>query len=279
MMEQKNHSTFSAAKSELEEFLKNKFEGKMFKRNTGWALAGLGFMLLAFWLAAAAVLVATGGGYLQMVGAALGAITVFTLLAYASRQVKGAGKCLLSLLTFLAGFAAIALGFMVIPSAFATAWWQPMVLPLLALPVVISAFFWIAAPTKEGRLVLDHIAGFKQYLSITERERLDRMMAPQDTPEIFEKYLPYAIALEVENRWADRFAGVLAAAAASGQQGFMWYSGSSSPWDNPSRFADSVGSSLASTVSSASTAPGSSSGSGGGGSSGGGGGGGGGGGW
>jgi uncharacterized membrane protein len=225
------------------------------------------------------VLVATGGGYLQMVGAALGAITVFTLLAYASRQVKGAGKCLLSLLTFLAGFAAIALGFMVIPSAFATAWWQPMVLPLLALPVVISAFFWIAAPTKEGRLVLDHIAGFKQYLSITERERLDRMMAPQDTPEIFEKYLPYAIALEVENRWADRFAGVLAAAAASGQQGFMWYSGSSSPWDNPSRFADSVGSSLASTVSSASTAPGSSSGSGGGGSSGGGGGGGGGGGW
>ena len=96
---------------------------------------------------------------------------------------------------------------------------------------------------------------------------------------MFEKYLPYAIALGVENRWAERFAGVLAAAAAQGQQGFAWYSGSSNPWSNPTGFADSVGSSLASTISSASTAPGSSSGSGGGGSSGGGGGGGGGGGW
>jgi len=144
---------------------------------------------------------------------------------------------------------------------------------------VISAFWWIAAPTKEGRAVLDHIAGFKQYLSITERERLDRMTPPADTPELFEKYLPYAIALGVENRWADRFQSVLAAAAAQGQQGFGWYAGLSSPWNNPTGFADSVGSSLANTVSSASTAPGSSSGSGGGGSSGGGGGGGGGGGW
>ncbi len=137
----------------------------------------------------------------------------------------------------------------------------------------------MAAPTPEGRTVLDHIAGFKQYLSITETERLDRMTPPADTPEIFEKFLPYAIALGVENRWADRFQSVLAAAAAQGQQGFAWYAGSGDPWSNPGSFVSSVGSSLASTISSASAAPGSSSGSGGGGSSGGGGGGGGGGGW
>jgi len=107
------------------------------------------------------------------------------------------------------------------------------------------------------------------------------MTAPKDTPEIFEKYLPYAIALGVENRWADRFRGVLAAAAAAprGHSGFAWYSGSHSPWNDADGFVSDVGSSLASSVSSASTAPGSSSGSGGGGSSGGGGGGGGGGGW
>jgi hypothetical protein len=81
-------------------------------------------------------------------------------------------------------------------------------------PLVVSCFWWIAAPTREGRALLDHIAGFRQYLSITERERLDRMTAPEDTPEVFEKYLPYAIALGVENRWANRFASVLAAAAA-----------------------------------------------------------------
>jgi uncharacterized membrane protein len=146
---------------------------------------------------------------------------------------------------------------------------------MLALPVALSAFAWIDAPTKEGRAVLDRIAGFKQYLSITERERLDRMHPPEDTPELFERYLPYAVALGVENRWADRFSNVLAAAAAQGQQGFGWYSGSSSPWNNPGGFVNTVGSSLASTVSSASRAPGSR----GGGSSGGGGGGGGGGGW
>jgi uncharacterized membrane protein len=142
----------------------------------------------------------------------------------------------------------------------------------------------MSAPTKEGRGVLDRIAGFKQYLSITERERLDRMQAPEDSLQLFERFLPYAIALGVENRWADRYTGLLAAAAAApaasgAAQPFYWYSGSSSPWNDTGGFVDSLGSSLASTISSASTAPGSSSGSGGGGFSGGGGGGGGGGGW
>ena len=157
--------------------------------------------------------------------------------------------------------------------------WLPLAIPLIGLPFVFSSLFWMSAPTKQGRGVLDRIAGFKQYLSIAEGERLDRMHPPQDTPELFEKYLPYAIALGVENRWAERFAGVLAAAAAAGHQQFGWYSGSSNPWSDPGGFAGRVGASLASTVSSASTAPGSRSGSGGGGSSGGGGGGGGGGGW
>ena len=128
--------------------------------------------------------------------------------------------------------------------------------------------------------MLDRIAGFKQYLSITERDRLDRMQAPEDTLQLFDRFLPYAIALEVENRWADRYTGLLAAAAArQAQAGLCVVFRLVQPVDDTGGFVDSIGSSLASTVSSASTAPGSSSGSGGGGSSGGGGGGGGGGGW
>jgi len=127
--------------------------------------------------------------------------------------------------------------------------------------------------------VLDRIMGFRQYLSIAEGPRLDRMTgAPAPTVELFERYLPYAIALGVENEWAEGFQDKLAAAQAAGQQGFGWYAGHSSPWSNPGSFASTIGSGLASTLSSASTAPGSSSGVGGG-SSGGGGGGGGGGGW
>lgn len=130
--------------------------------------------------------------------------------------------------------------------------------------------------------MMDRIAGFKQYLSIAEERRLEALHPPEKTPELFERYLPYAIALEVENRWAERFAGVLASAAAAGAAvgTASWYSGQGNVWDNPGGFASDVGSSLASTVSSASTSPSSSSGgSSGGGSSGGGGGGGGGSGW
>ena len=279
MMEQKNHTKFSSAMSGLSDVLKKKYEGKMFNRNFGWAVAGLLLFLAILWLTGAAVAAATDGAALWQIGVTLGGLVVAALLSMVIKGSSTAGKCLLGGIAFGGMAVAFTTGMPLFFQALNSGWALPVVLPLLALPVVISAFWWIAAPTKEGRAVLDHIAGFKQYLSITERERLDRMTAPADTPEIFEKYLPYAIALGVENRWADRFAGVLAAAAASGQQGFAWYAGSNSPWDNPGRFADTVGSSLASTISSASTAPGSSSGSGGGGSSGGGGGGGGGGGW
>ena len=279
IMEQTNHAKFSAAKKALDQAFKKRFEGKLFHRNWGWALAGMVVFLAALWLTAAAIVAATGVLDLTQLLVALGAIVTTALLLLLVQSMQAVGKCLMVIGIFIFGALALAVGFPVIGAALQSGWLVPLALPLIGLPLVISAFWWIAAPTREGRAVLDRIAGFRQYLSIAERDRLDRITAPNDTPELFERYLPYAIALGVENRWAERFQSVLAAAAAQGQQGFAWYSGSSSPWSDTGGFADSVGSSLASTVSSASTAPGSGSGSSGGGSSGGGGGGGGGGGW
>jgi uncharacterized membrane protein YgcG len=278
-MKQKNWEKFSSAKSALQGVLKVKYESKLFRRNYGWAAAGLAVFVAVLWFAAASVALASGFATMLTIGVALGAAVATLLFMLAQNRMGTGGSCVLHSLAFIFGFGALALGAPLFMEALATGWWFPLLLPALTLPIVISAFWWISAPTIEGRKVLDQIAGFKQYLSITERERLDRMTPPEDTPEVFEKYLPYAIALGVENHWADRFAPVLASAAAQAQQGFAWYAGSNSPWSNPEGFVSSVGSSLASTVSSASSAPGSSSGSGGGGSSGGGGGGGGGGGW
>jgi uncharacterized membrane protein YgcG len=278
LMVQKNHEKFSAAKKGLNDVLKERYEGKLFHKNWGWAVAGVILLAAAVWLAAAAVAAVSGVGIWQ-IGFTIGALALAAILVALIQGSSSGGKCLLTLLVVAAAMSVVGAGFPILIEALNSGWWQPMAIPLLALPLVISAFFWIDAPTKEGRAVLDRIAGFKQYLSITERERLDRMHPPEDTPELFERYLPYAIALGVENRWADRFADVLAAAAAEGRTGFAWYAGSDHPWSDPTGFAESVGSTLASTISSASTAPGSSSGSGGGGSSGGGGGGGGGGGW
>ncbi|WP_294123993.1 DUF2207 domain-containing protein [Sphingomonas sp.] len=165
-------------------------------------------------------------------------------------------------------------------SAFQLSDKMPLLLLLPVFPLALIAFALFGAPTKEGRAMMDRIEGFKHYLSVTEADRFDRMQAPEETLSLFEKYLPYAIALGVETRWAKRFESQIAAALASpAQQGTAlgWYSGSSSPWSDIGGFTDSIGASLATSIGSASADP--SSGSGGGGSSGGGGGGGGGGGW
>ena len=137
----------------------------------------------------------------------------------------------------------------------------------------------LQAPTESGQRLRDQIEGFRLYLSTAEEERLKVLHPPEKTPELFERYLPYALALDCENEWNAKFAAVLAAAAAAGAAAPVWYSGSH--W-NPGRtgdFTDSLGRSLASSAAAAATPPGRSSGSGGGGFSGGGGGGGGGGGW
>ena len=282
VMEQKNHAKFGAAKKALSAAFKERFDGKMFHRNWGWALAGLAFFFAAVWLTSVSVVAAAGLIDLPVILLSLAALLTTGLLLMLLQDQKAVGKCLVSLLAMIFAGVAFVTGLPILMAAFQSGWWEPLVLPLLGLPLVISAFFWIAAPTREGRGVLDRIMGFRHYLSVAEGERLDRMTPHERTPELFERYLPYAIALGVENRWAERFADVLAAAAVADQgrrQGFGWYSGSSSPWSDPGGFVGRVGASLASTVSAASTAPGSGSGSGGGGSSGGGGGGGGGGGW
>lgn len=284
VMEPKNHAEFAAAKKALSERFSEAYDGRMFLRNYGWIGAAVVIFIAALWVAAAAVVMAEGAGSQMLILLATAGMAIAALVFHAAPNDKGTGRCLLHLVAAVFGGAGVVLALPVIPEALITGNWIPLAIPLVGLPFVISSFFWMSAPTSEGRAVLDRIAGFKQYLSITEQERLDRMQAPKDSLQLFERFLPYAIALGVENRWADRYTGLLAAAAAApaasgAAQPFYWYSGSSSPWDDTSGFVDSLGSSLASTISSASTAPGSSSGSGGGGSSGGGGGGGGGGGW
>ena len=277
-LDNENHATFSSARSLLEKAFKARHDDKAFKRNDRWAVAALCVWVVGAYATALSLLLTSGAPLTLLMAAPLvAAVAAFSLFRWSPNS--GAQTCLFYGLAGALCFVGLGLAFATIVMAFETLRWQPLVVALLGLPIAFSAWFWISAPTKEGRALLDRIAGFKQYLSITERDRLDRMQAPRDTLQMFERWLPYAIALGVENRWADRFSGQLAAAAAAGQSGFAWYAGSHSPWSDTSGFVSSLGGSLSSSISSASSAPGSSSGSGGGGSSGGGGGGGGGGGW
>lgn len=136
--------------------------------------------------------------------------------------------------------------------------------------------------TTAGRKLQDEIDGFKLYLTTAELDRMEMVGTPPDrTPELYETYLPYAIALGVEKQWTKQFVSVFA------KYNYQpsWYDGTDFYYTS-NFYSSSFASSFSSTISSAATPPGSSSvfgggsSSGGGGfSSGGGGGGGGGGGW
>jgi uncharacterized membrane protein len=159
----------------------------------------------------------------------------------------------------------------------ATSVWMLAVL-LAAVAVNLVFFSLLKAPTLGGRKVLDHIEGFRMYLGTAEQDRLEALHPPQKTPELFEKFLPYALALDVENEWAEKFTNVLTEAGKPvSDYRPVWYAGATAL--SASALASSLSNSLTSAISSASVSPSSRSGSGGGGSSGGGGGGGGGGGW
>jgi uncharacterized membrane protein YgcG len=149
---------------------------------------------------------------------------------------------------------------------------------LVALVGVNVAFHWLLkAPTSAGRQLLDKIEGFRLFLRAVDGDRLNRLTPPDKTPELFEKYLPYAVALDSEQAWAQQFSAVLEDARRTTGYSPAWYAGSNALTMNA--FALSVGGSFSSAISASASPPGTSSGAGGGGSSGGGGGGGGGGGW
>ncbi len=147
--------------------------------------------------------------------------------------------------------------------------------------IIYTAYRLLRSYTKKGFEIKREIDGFKLFLSTTETERLKIIGTPPTrTPELYETYLPYAIALGVELAWSAQFAPLFKKLEAAGIPYIpIWISGGRHDSFNASNFASNVSKSMSSAISSASSRPGSSSGFGGRGSSGGGGGGGGGGGW
>jgi uncharacterized membrane protein YgcG len=147
---------------------------------------------------------------------------------------------------------------------------------ILMTAVLVVFAILVKAPTPAGRKLLDEIEGLKLYLGVAERDELSRLPGPDAPPPLdagrYQRLLPYAVALEVEEAWTKQFTlAVGAAAAAAATAAISWYSGGRV--GDLGSFASSIGSSLSSQIASSSSPPGSSSG--GGGSAGGGGGGGG----
>jgi len=134
--------------------------------------------------------------------------------------------------------------------------------------------------TYEGKDLLDEVLGFKMFLETTEKERMKIIGTPPErTPELYEKYLPYAIALGVEKAWSKQFVPLFAHMEQQGHAYIpLWYYGVAGRGFRARNFSSNLSKSFSAAIASSVKVPGSGSGFGGG-SSGGGGGGGGGGGW
>ncbi len=125
------------------------------------------------------------------------------------------------------------------------------------------------AMTREGSRRYAELKGLEEYIRRAEKLELEMHQAPKKTTELFETFLPYAVALDVSDIWVDQFASVLAS------QPPTWYVGSHPGHFSASAFKSSLSSFTTAATRTMGSSPGSSSGSGGGGSVGGGGGGGG----
>jgi len=270
---QRNHQTVQAAKKQLRQSVSAKSSG-LFTTNTTFWVVGLVLTLAPLGVSLLDASEPTGAIFMLVwmtiwsVGCA--ALSNGVVTALRGSQKWSAIPLALFSIPFFIGWL---FGFWMLVQA-ASIWVS--VIYLCGITMCGLFHYLLKRPSVEGQRARDHIRGFRHYLAVAEADRLNLENPPDRTPELFEKFLPYALALGVEQEWAENFSGILEAAGECPD----WYEGSVRGF-TAAGIATVLGSSFAGAISSASTAPGSSSGGGGGGggSSGGGGGGGGGGGW
>lgn len=142
-------------------------------------------------------------------------------------------------------------------------------------PMMISIFTFLMSliiltvsyrrRTRKGYEALNYLKGFKEFLSVTDKERFKFHNPPKKSPEQFMKYLPYAIAFGVEKEWAEVFKDISIPEP-------TWYDGQGSGFSavylsqSLGTFGTSVASASAATASSGGGSSGGGAGGGGGGS-------------
>jgi uncharacterized membrane protein len=101
-----------------------------------------------------------------------------------------------------------------------------------ALSAVIICGFgcFMPAHTEQGARALEGVLGFEDFLNHVESDRFNRTIK---TPQMFEKFLPFAMALGVEKNWSKAFQGIMT-------QPPDWYRGSYGPNFYPMMFTNDL---------------------------------------
>jgi uncharacterized membrane protein YgcG len=268
--EQANHARLRAAESALTDFLQAEYEGAYFRHNRGYFVVGAVLSLLLV-VASAGANVVFGGNETLFANIflavwlsiwsfgcyKLGTAVVNTWRAARRGFANTAKAVFLTIfsLPFLAGLIGGTAGFIGTANL---AFTVPLVLIL-----VFNALFYelLKSSTRAGRALLDEIEGFALYLGTAEGPRLEAMHPPDLTPEHFEEMLPYAVALDLEVPWSERFEAALAAGLVRGVSSPAayrprWYRGTAWRGFGAAGLAGGIGSAMAGSIASASTPPG-----------------------
>ena len=113
--------------------------------------------------------------------------------------------------------------------------------------------YLIVRPGKKKLQMQADIEGLKMYISLAEEKQMQFFNPPKVTPEIFEKLLPYAIALKTEKVWGDKFEKTLLQSMQSvDSYAPVWYSGAAV---RPVHFANNLRQSLTSNIQQSGTSP------------------------
>ena len=82
----------------------------------------------------------------------------------------------------------------------------PFLVAAIVSGAIIAGFGWfMPARTSKGAKAFAGVLGFEDFLSHVEAGRMKQV---PETPETFEKFLPYAMALGVEKKWAGAFQNI-----------------------------------------------------------------------
>ena len=115
-----------------------------------------------------------------------------------------------------------------IERAFETMHPATMLIVTILSGAIIFGFGWLMpARTALGTSVLADVLGFAEFLKRVERDRMQRVAL---TPDMFDRFLPYAIALGIEGTWAKAFADIY-------KEPPDWYHGSSAEGFRPGSFS------------------------------------------
>ena len=80
-----------------------------------------------------------------------------------------------------------------------------IVAAILSAGIIVGFGWFMPARTADGAKALVGVLGFEDFLSHVEADHMDRI---SQTPETFEKFLPYAMALGVEKKWVGAFQNI-----------------------------------------------------------------------